>query len=54
MKIKFEIVALEDARVFECVNGVSAAMEKYHQLLDNYGWTKQEYEAELLKRIDNN
>ena len=50
-RIPFEIVALEDAKIF-LIADIELAMEMYYNLLDACGWSILEYEKELLSRID--
>lgn len=50
---QFEIVRLAESILWE-LPGVTTEQRwhGYHELLEGFGWTVSEYEAELLGRID--
>lgn len=50
-RVPFEIVALEDAKADLC-NDVFTAREKYFELLETFGWSKEDYENKLLSVVD--
>jgi hypothetical protein len=54
-QVPFEIVALLDAKLFSSLNNeleIVSALDQYYLILEVCGWSVQEYEKELLKRID--
>lgn len=50
-KIRFEVVALWDEIIFSYLPA-KYAIAIYPSILEMFGWSKKEYEKELLKRID--
>lgn len=52
MRLSFDIVALEDAKIFSSSGKIEDAWYGYLVMLQVFGWTHQGYCNELLKRID--
>jgi hypothetical protein len=52
MRVTFEIVALEDEKIFLYASDMDVAMFQYYMLLEICGWKISDYEQELLTRID--
>lgn len=52
MRLPFELVALEDEKIFLYASDMNVAMFQYYMLLGICGWRIADYEKELLTRID--
>jgi hypothetical protein len=52
MRVSFEQVALEDAKLFSSPGSIEDALYGYLVMLHSLGWTHIEYSNELFKRID--
>jgi hypothetical protein len=54
MRLSFEYVALEDAKIFAANEDVVDAWYEYLAMLETFGGTHKEYCDELLLRVNKN
>jgi hypothetical protein len=51
-KVPFEVIALEEAKIFSSTKNVDTAMDLLISFVKSCGWEMKEYEDEVSRRID--